>query len=44
LTLAKQSLTYLLSLRSTNFGLAATITNDVVAFGVKNDEGICWKW
>lgn len=42
--MAKQSLAYLLCLRTTSFALAATTTNDIVAFGVENDEGLWWEW
>ena len=42
--MAKQSLAYLFFLRSTSFDLTTTTTNDVAAFGVENDEGMCWEW
>ena len=41
--LAKQLFTYIFRLRSTSFGLAITITNDVMAFNVEDDEGTGWE-
>ena len=34
--------TYLLYLRSTSFSLAATTTDDIVAFDTEDDEGMGW--